>query len=105
MLSANLDMSSPEPVTAKLESSKIPRISSRIRTACDLLSSGACRTIKAAAARANLSREHLSRSLRKNHVRAYIEEKTRSELAIATLRAVARLNELGDAKSEAGAAG
>jgi len=61
-------------------------------------------TIKAAAKRANLSREYLSRALRKDHVRAYIEEKTRSALAIATLRAVARLNELLDAKNEAVAA-
>lgn len=71
----------------------IPR---RVRHACDLLLSGEVGTIKAAAERVNLSREHLSRMLSRDHVRAYIARKTRENIAGLQMRAAAVLGSLLD---------
>lgn len=83
------------PVPDKLK--PVPR---KVRHALDLMLRGECKDIKAAAAQANLSREHLSRSLRMPHVQAFIARKSRETIAQHTIRASARIGELMDASSE-----
>jgi len=70
------------------------RISAKLRQAIDLLLSGECATKKAAAARANLSPEHLSRSLREPHVQVFIESRVRETIAGAQMKAARVLEEL-----------
>jgi hypothetical protein len=67
------------PKTQKLAKNR--RISPRIVHAVELLVSGECKTIKAAAEKANLTREGLSKALSKVHVAAYLEQQTRVMLA------------------------
>jgi hypothetical protein len=71
-----------------------------LRHAIDLLHRGECKDIKAAAERAGMAREHLSRSLRLPHVQVFIARKSRETVAFGALRASARLVELIDAGSE-----
>jgi hypothetical protein len=61
---------------------------------------GTFRTQRAAAAGVKLSDDHLQRSLRAPHVRAYIDEQVHALLGQGKLRAAGRLVELIDAKSE-----
>lgn len=70
------------------------RISAKLRQAIDLLLSGECATKKAAAARANLSPEHLSRSFREPHVRVFIERRVTETIAGAQMKAARVLEEL-----------
>lgn len=90
----------PDRAPATPAHSKRERIPARVRHACDLLASGECKTIKAAAERAKLSREHLSRMLGRPHVQVFIEREARRTIAIGTLRASHRVLELVDATSE-----
>ena len=77
------------------------RISRAVRHGCELLLSGECKTIKAAAERANLSREHLSKSLKLPHVQTFCEQRIRQNLGTAQMRASNVLAELMDGgKSE-----
>jgi hypothetical protein len=79
---------------------KIKPVPRKVRHALDLMFRGECKDIKAAAAQANLSREHLSRSLRLPHVQAFIARKSRETVANHTIRASARLGELIDSASD-----
>jgi hypothetical protein len=75
-------------------------ISRRIRAACDALVHGDVKTITEAAAKANLSREHLSRELSKPHIAEYLRQKACRTLAIGAGRAAAVKMELLDSNSE-----
>lgn len=75
-------------------------ISRRIRTACDALVHGDVKTVTEAAAKANLSREHLSRELSKPHIAEYLRVKACRALAIGAGRAAAVKLELLDSASE-----
>jgi hypothetical protein len=75
-------------------------ISRRIRAACDALVHGDVKTITEAAAKANLSREHLSRELSKPHIAEYLRQKACRTLAIGAGRAAAVKIELLDSNSE-----
>ena len=75
-------------------------ISRRIKAACDALVNGDVKTIGQAAAKANLSREHLSRELSKPHIAAYLHQKACRVLAIGASRAAAVKMELLDGGSE-----
>jgi hypothetical protein len=79
---------------------KIKPVSKRLRHALDLLQRGECRDIKAAAERVNMTREHLSRSLRLPHVQVFIARRARETIAFGALRASGRMVELIDAGSE-----
>lgn len=79
---------------------KIKPIPRKVRHALSLMFRGECRDIKAAAQQANLSREHLSRSLRMPHIQAFIARESRKTIAEHTIRASARIGELIDAESE-----
>lgn len=76
------------------------RISRRIKAACDALVHGDVKTVTDAAAKANLSREHLSRELSKPHIAEYLRLKACRALAIGAGRAAAVKLELLDSASE-----
>jgi hypothetical protein len=86
--------------TAAAPASKPPRIPKRVRHACDLIASGECTTIKAAAERVKLSREHLSRMISKPHVQVFMQREARRTIALGVMRASHRVVELMDASSE-----
>ena len=96
-----LATSEPASVTAPPKAVQRERIPARVRHACDLLASGECATIKAAAERVNLSREHLSRMISKPHVQMFIEREARRTIAMSVGRASIRMRELMDDKSGA----
>jgi len=75
-------------------------ISRRIKAACDALVHGDVKTVTEAAAKANLSREHLSRELSKPHIAQYLHQKACRALAIGAGRATAVKLELMDSGSE-----
>jgi len=79
---------------------KIKPIPRKVRHALNLMFRGECRDIKAAAAQAKMSREHLSRSLRMPHIQAFIARESRKTIAEHSIRAASRLGELVDASSE-----
>jgi len=68
--------------------------------ACDLLASGECRTVTAAAERVGVSREWLSRLMQRSHIQAFIARKSRENIQRGMLRASHRVVELIDAQSE-----
>jgi hypothetical protein len=81
-------------------SGKPKRVPKAVRHAIRLIESGEVTTIKAAAERTGLSREHLSKSLAMPHVQAFIAQRTRETIGAGLLRAGVRAVELLDAKSE-----
>lgn len=91
-----------EPIGNAIEHkpSKLPRVPKAIRHAIRLLTTGECTTVKAAAERAGISREWLSRNLTKDHVRVFAARETRETIAAGMMRASARLVELVDGESE-----
>jgi hypothetical protein len=76
------------------------RISKRGTTAIDLMVSGECKTIAAAAGAGGLARESLSRALNKPHVAAHMQQKVVRFLAMASARAGATKVELLDSDNE-----
>jgi hypothetical protein len=80
--------------------SKLERIPRKIRQAVELLLSGECKTQKAAAARANITPEHLCKMLKKPATQSFVREKTAAALANGQMPAARRLVELVDAESE-----
>ena len=79
---------------------KIKRVPKRIAEVVHLLVSGECKTIKAAAERANMHPNYVSGALKKPEIRVFIERTARETIANGTMRASARLVELLDAASE-----
>jgi hypothetical protein len=79
---------------------KNQRIPKNIVRACELLASGECKTVTAAAQRVGVTREWLSRLLQRSHVQVFIERKSRENLHRGMLRASNRVLELVDAESE-----
>jgi hypothetical protein len=75
------------------------RLSKRLRHALELIAAGDARTIKDAATLAGMTRENVSKSLRKPHVQAFLAQKTREILTRSQLRASRRLEELMDSDS------
>jgi hypothetical protein len=72
----------------------------KVRGAIKSLATGECKTVTAAAEKAGLSREHLSRQLARPHVSEYLHQQTRRHLATAAARAGAVKAELLDSSSE-----
>ena len=79
---------------------KEPRIPKHIIRACELLASGECRTVTAAAERVGVTREWLSRLMQRSHIQAFIARKSRENIQRGMLRASHRVVELIDAASE-----
>jgi hypothetical protein len=94
-------------LTAITESNipRVPReknrpVPKKVRAACDALVSGDAKTITAAAEKAGLTREYLSRQFGKQHVVDFLRAKAARTVAIAAGRASARVAELINAESE-----
>jgi hypothetical protein len=100
MTDDNHDQPKQDLATTDTQPDKTRRISRRIRSACDALVHGDVKTITEAAAKANLSREHLSRELSKPHIAEYLRQKACRTLAIGAGRAAAVKMELLDSASE-----
>lgn len=81
-------------------SGKPKRIPKTVRHAIRLIESGEVTTIKAAAERVGLSREHLSKSLAMPHIQAFLTQRANENIGAGVLRASVRAIELIDAKSE-----
>lgn len=79
---------------------KTPRIPKHIIRACELLASGECKTITAAAERVGITREWLGKMLGRSHIRAFMTRRARENIEAGVWRASARLVELIDADSE-----
>jgi hypothetical protein len=91
--SRELTTTEPKPIRER-------RVSKRIAEVVRLLLTGECKTQKAAAERVGMNPGYLSEALRKQHVRVFIERRTRETLANGTMRASARLLELMDSASD-----
>jgi hypothetical protein len=76
------------------------RISAKVRSGIDAMITGDCKTIKDAAAKAGLSREHFTRELSKPHIAEHLRQKVLRSLAIAAARAGAVKGELLDSDNE-----
>jgi len=89
-----------QPAQADTNPVKHRSISRKIKAACDALVHGDVKTVTEAAAKAKLSREHLSRELSKPHIAEYLRVKACRALAIGAGRAAAVKLELLDSASE-----
>jgi hypothetical protein len=89
-----------DPSGRELEVIKAPakplKLSRKMREAIELYSSGECRTWRAAAVRVGLSQEHVSRTIARPEVRAFLRERAARVISGALPRAAARLVELVD---------
>jgi hypothetical protein len=72
----------------------------RVRAAIEALVTGQSRTIKAAAQKAGVSREYLSRAFSLPHNRHALTERVAREVALTSGRAAARLGQLLDSGSK-----
>jgi hypothetical protein len=76
------------------------RISAKVRSGIDAMVTGDCKTIKDAAEKAGLSREHFTRELSKPHIAEHLRQKVLRSLAIAAARAGAVKGELLDSNND-----
>lgn len=79
---------------------RVPRVSTALRHAIELLETGECKTQKAAAARAGISDNHLCKSLANPRIQAFIAQRRARNIARVGLRASYRIGELLEAESE-----
>lgn len=93
-----LDDDTPAPITKKKTRQR--RISKPVIDALELLATGECSTVKAAAVRVGITREWLSKQLGEVHVQAFISRRNRKTIAVGSMRASNRVLELIDAQSE-----
>lgn len=98
MPARNLPATADDPPSTKR--ARIPRIPAKVRDACDLIADKQVTSIKEAAERVGLSREHLSRMLNRPHVQVFMARDARRTIAMAAQRASRRMVELLDAGSE-----
>ena len=87
------------PAPALLPKPKTPRISKRVKEAIAAMVSGECKTVTDAAAKANCTREYLSRSLSRPDIAEYLRNKAGRTIAIAAARAAAVKVDLLDCDS------
>ncbi len=66
---------------------KAPRISSKVKDAIKFMVEGDAKTVTAAAEKAGISREHLSRELSKPHITEHLRQKVLRNLVVASARA------------------
>jgi pantoate kinase len=79
---------------------KLKRIPRRIAEVVNLLVTGECKTIKAAAERTGMHPNYVSGALKKPEIQVFIERAARQTITNGLMRASARVNELVDAGSE-----
>lgn len=90
----------PPSAPARTKPGRRPRISPRIAEAIRLITTGECKTQRAAAERTGLNVSYLCEALKKPNVQVFIDHETRKTIAQGKMRACARLIELIDASSE-----
>ena len=95
------EQSAPVPPQIEPKEAKPRKISAKVRHAIELLLTGECKTQKAAAEKAKLTRERLCKALKEVHVATYLEQQTRVALSRSQAPAAATLIRLAtDAASE-----
>ena len=99
MTSKEMTQTGIDPAYIDGRNGKPRQVSRKVQHAVGLILSGEVTTIKAAAVRVGLSREHLTHSLHKPHVRAFIARERSKCLAEGAMRAARRLVELLDSGS------
>lgn len=82
------------PLPAKGEGGPNAKVGRKTRVALDALVSGAADTITEAAAHAGMTREQLSRNLKKPHVSAYLTQLREAKRSLSVTRAEAELDRL-----------
>jgi hypothetical protein len=97
---SQLATAEPSSVKAPSKRAREPRIPANIKRACELLASGECKTVTAAAERVGVSREWLSKLLQRSHVQAFAARKAAETIQRGVFRAAGRFVELVDAESE-----
>jgi hypothetical protein len=90
----------PEHALIDKRTGKPKRVPRKVANAIRLIETGEVTTIKAAAERVGLSREHLSISLGKPHIQVFLAQRARQTIGAGVLRAAVRAVELIDASSE-----
>lgn len=100
MLPAQIPPDATTPAPQRAKPGRKPRVSQAIKAACDLIAAGKHKRFEDVATAVGISREHLSRSLGKDHVQAFISQRARRTIALGVLRASDRVVELVDAQSE-----
>lgn len=100
MTSTDIAPAGQQHVTAKRGLPKTLRLSKPLRQAIRLLSTGECKTQKAAAERVGLTEQHLSKMMNRADIGAYAAQQARENISRGVLRASARFVELIDAESE-----
>jgi hypothetical protein len=90
----------PTAAPARTKPGRRPRIPPRIAEAVRLLTTGECKTQRAAAERTGLNVSYLCEALKKPNVQVFIDHEARKTIAAGKMRASARLIELIDASSE-----
>jgi predicted DNA-binding protein (UPF0251 family) len=91
-----LEPTAPPPVVRREKTRVIPK---RLKEAIELLQRRGM-TITAAAERVGMARETLSRTLGEEHVRKFYHQKAERAVAVAKIRASARVGELLDSESD-----
>lgn len=89
-------MSETLPVAVPKKRGRKPWISAPVVRAIELLVTGECKTIKAAAKAAGISRENLSKALQRPHVDEYRVKRIHQAQRVHALRAAHRMGELLD---------
>ncbi len=90
----------PSPAMPPAREPKMRKPPPKVRSAIEVLVTGQCRTIKAAAQRAGVSREYLSRAFSLPHNAEALRTRALREVALSSGRAAARLNQLIDSTSQ-----
>src|SRR5204863_2522525 len=75
------------PATIPPKPIKERRVSALVKRACDLFSGGEAKSLTHAAELLGCSREHLSRSFGKPHVKTYLARRAGRKISLAVLRA------------------
>jgi hypothetical protein len=96
----NVDNKTKELTTTNAKPIRERRISKRVAEVVRLIVVGECKTTKAAAERAGMNYTHVCETLKKPHVRVFIDRRVRETIANGTMRATARLIELMDSASD-----
>lgn len=99
-MDALVEANSTETPAKPKETTKPRRISRKVREACELLADGTAKTITGAAEQVGLTREHLSKQLKKEHVQTYLTREAKRRVSSAVLRAANVKVDLLEAESE-----
>jgi len=86
--------------TTEAKPTRERRVSRRMSEFIRLITTGECKTQKAACERVGIHPNSIAREMRKAHIRVFIDRAVRQTIADGSMRASARLLQLVDASSE-----